>query len=888
MAMALRASTTLVTFSLLFSAAAPAQTSGTGWTVLGWNDLGMHCMDGDYAVYAILPPYNTIHAQVIDSNGSLVKSGSGVTVTYEAVADPAGSINAVSLWKTNFWTFAAKLFGVKLSDDTGLTGNAMPGSANQRQPMKFEPAHNWFTADGIPVTPYDDRGDKNYYPMMRITARDGSGSVLATTDIVLPVSDEMDCRVCHASGARPDTKPSSGWAQNPLAERDYKLNILGLHDDRQASSPAYKNALAAMGYSSAGLYATATNGTPVLCASCHASNALSTKGQPGIPQLTISIHGYHAHVTDPATGSTLDSAQNRSACYRCHPGSATRCLRGVMGNSVAADGSMAIQCQNCHGTMSVVGAVGRKGWFDEPNCQSCHTGTATANSGQIRFTSVFSAPGQMRTPADTTFATNPNAPAAGISLYRFSAGHGGLACEACHDSTHAELPSSHASDNVQNTAIQGYAGPLIECFSCHTGSLPAGLNGPHGMHGTGDAWVQVHPDVVEQQGSSACRACHGSDYAGTVLSRASTSRTLSAFGGKQLWRGFQVSCYLCHNGPDGEGSSPYSPAAVSNVSGSAHSGASVTVPLTVSDPSAVLRVVSQPAHGTVSIAGAAATYSTPPDFEGDDAFTYAAWNGKVDSNLATSTVHVSATTRPAFAANGVVNAASYAAGGVSPGEMITVFGSNLGPAGTTTLVVNSAGLISRTLGATRVLFDTLAAPVIFTSAGQLAAMVPYGVSGKTTTQMRVEYGGIQSLPVTVPVLPSVPGIFSTDMSGKGQGSILNVNPTDGSLTLNSASNPAARGSAIAIYATGEGAIDQPFVDGQLALATLAKPLLGVTASVGGIPAEVLYAGSAPTMVAGFFQVNLKIPDNAPTGPAVPVVLMIGGTPSQDGLTIAVQ
>jgi len=85
----------------------------------------------------------------------------------------------------------------------------------------------------------------------------------------------------------------------------------------------------------------------------------------------------------------LDDTGNRSACYTCHPGSATKCLRGAMGAAVAADGSMAMQCQSCHGGMRDVGATTRTGWLDEPRCDSCHTGTAVRNNGQIRYTSVF-------------------------------------------------------------------------------------------------------------------------------------------------------------------------------------------------------------------------------------------------------------------------------------------------------------------------------------------------------------------------------------------------------------------------------------------------------------------------------------------------------------------
>ena len=118
----------------------------------------------------------------------------------------------------------------------------------------------------------------------------------------------------------------------------------------------------------------------------------------GIPPLTTAVHGHHASVVDPRNGLTLDAENNRLSCYTCHPGSVTRCLRGAMGKAVnPADGSMAMQCQSCHGNMSAVGSPSRTGWLEEPNCQGCHTGNAVNNSGQIRYTSVFTN-GVMRNP----------------------------------------------------------------------------------------------------------------------------------------------------------------------------------------------------------------------------------------------------------------------------------------------------------------------------------------------------------------------------------------------------------------------------------------------------------------------------------------------------------
>ncbi len=639
--------TAALVLALGIAAASPGWSATTGWTVTGWNNLGMHCTDSDFSVFAILPPYNTIHAQVVNASGNLVTSATGITVTYQAIADPTGSINTTSVGKDNFWTYAASLFGLAkaLPPDVGLTGLAMPGMMNKPQPMTFDPADNWFIAEGIPITPYDDAGRKNTYPMMRLVAKDSGGNVLATTDIVLPISDEMACGTCHASGGSSAARPIAGWVNDPDPIRDYRLNILRLHDDRQAGNSTYVTALSQAGYSSTGLYDTVISaGKPVLCATCHASNALAGTGQAGIPQLTQAIHGYHAQVTDPVTSMTLDSSSNRSACYRCHPGSTTKCLRGAMGSAVAVDGSMEMQCQSCHGPMHAVGTAGRQGWLDEPNCQSCHTGTAVANNGQIRYTSVFDSSGQRRVPVDTTFATNPNTPAAGFSLYRFSKGHGGLACAACHGSTHAEFPSSHPNDNIQSIELQGHKGLLVDCTTCHgSQSLTIG-GGPHGMHPVGQSWVGSHSDAADGAGAAQCQACHGTDYRGTVLSRAQGDRTLSANGTKFFWQGFQIGCYTCHNGPGGgDSGSVNPPAVVGNASASTAAGTAVTIPLAATDPKGntlTLRVVSQPANGTAGLAGTKATYYPDPSFSGTDTFTYAAWNGSTDSNLGTVTVAV--------------------------------------------------------------------------------------------------------------------------------------------------------------------------------------------------------------------------------------------------------
>src|SRR5512136_2259569 len=97
-------------------------------TIVGWNNLGMHCMDSDYSVFTVLPPYNTIEAQLIVA-GKLITNGAGYTVTYQAVADPSGSINTTSIGKGNFYTYTPCLYGA-LAPDKWILGWSMPALAN--------------------------------------------------------------------------------------------------------------------------------------------------------------------------------------------------------------------------------------------------------------------------------------------------------------------------------------------------------------------------------------------------------------------------------------------------------------------------------------------------------------------------------------------------------------------------------------------------------------------------------------------------------------------------------------------------------------------------------------------------------------------------------------
>lgn len=415
---------------------------------------------------------------------------------------------------------------------------------------------------------------------------------------------------------------------------DFRKNILRLHDQIHfAEAPdSYSNVLTAAGFNTQGLYASATiSGRPVLCAICHRSEAVPGSGLPAVPPLTEAVHGLHANVIGPVTGTPLGAILNRSACYHCHPGASTRCLRGAMGRAVAPDGSLAIQCQDCHGKMSEVASPARTGWLDEPNCQACHTGDAVSNSGQIRFANAFVSPGVMRVPANRRFATSTNAPLAGKSLFRFSKGHGGLYCSACHGSTHAEFPSSFFNDNVASIQHQGHVGQVSECSVCHGANPNTSSGGPHGMHRLG--WVSGHKEPGKTPAN--CQPCHGTNYQGTVLSRSFKSQTLN---GQTFWRGRRISCYECHNGPQETGQNPPAAPTATSRTASTTVNQPVAIPLTASAP--VLRIVSQPQTGMVGLTNNVATYYPPVGFVGSESFTFCGDSGFRLSNLATVTVTV--------------------------------------------------------------------------------------------------------------------------------------------------------------------------------------------------------------------------------------------------------
>ncbi|MEN6441814.1 MAG: cytochrome C [Syntrophobacter sp.] len=479
-------------------------TLNTSFQIVANNDLGMHCGDLDQRLISILPPFNVVHAQVIQKGSPpKILTNTDVDVFYSAASNPLdpwlSRSSSTPVYKTNFWDPNLKtgdsvgsdaynafyppgiLPAFPLTPDTGipvpdverlylgdgqLTADQqkMPGATgpySANTPQRFnrfntdfplfknfsfgytQTGVNWFAAEGVPITPVDDSGRENPFPLMRVQAVDKTGNltgtkgkVLASVDTVIPVSGEVGCYRCHTSskdggkgkaacipgidaGCTAEGSPRSGTrftvafvsqdtSTDPFTvkrERASDKNILRLHDVKHGTN----------------LEPT----TPLVCQKCHYSPALDlahvgpkgprdpdSNGRDQLIHHTNSraLHRFHGKMKDltaqmpppndplrldPATGKptinqfvlkTLDHS-----CYLCHPGKNTKCLRGVMYNSGG------LVCQDCHGNLSQVGddfsrnfstatpfpagmvSSKRIPWASEPGCQSCHTGDANDN-----------------------------------------------------------------------------------------------------------------------------------------------------------------------------------------------------------------------------------------------------------------------------------------------------------------------------------------------------------------------------------------------------------------------------------------------------------------------------------------------------------------------------
>lgn len=229
----------------------------------------------------------------------------------------------------------------------------------------------------------------------------------------------------------------------------------------------------------------------------------------------------------------------------------------------------------------------------------------------------------------------------------------------------------------------------------------------------------------------------------------------------------------------------------------------------------------------------------------------------------------------------VVNSASYLEGAVAPGELITIFGANLGPT-TQAGAELSAGHVTDVAANTQVVIGGVAAPILFASSTQINTIVPFEISG-STAQLQVMYQGQTTASVSVNVQPASPAVFSADSTGGGQGAILNQ---DG--TVNSPTNPAARGSVVVLYATGAGATTPTSQDGAVSVQPYPQPNQPISVTIDGFPAQVLYAGAAPGLVAGVLQINAVVPADAYPATYDQVVVTAGDYVSPSAVMVSVQ
>jgi uncharacterized protein (TIGR03437 family) len=249
--------------------------------------------------------------------------------------------------------------------------------------------------------------------------------------------------------------------------------------------------------------------------------------------------------------------------------------------------------------------------------------------------------------------------------------------------------------------------------------------------------------------------------------------------------------------------------------------------------------------------------------------------------------------RKGFASQGpnvqaVVNAATFLKGpGIAPGEIVTLGGTGLGPASLAGMVLNPDGTVSTSVAGTQVLFNGAPSPIVYTRNDLVSAIVPYELAGSRTASVQVVYNGVGSNVLNEPVVAAAPGIFTANAGGTGPGAILNE---DGS--ANSEENPAAKGSVVMVYATGEGQTNPSGTTGSLTVLAPAAPwtpapVQPVAAWIGGQPAQVEFAGEAPGLVSGVLQLNVQIPENAASG-ELPIQISVGGVESQPGVTVFVR
>jgi hypothetical protein len=379
------------------------------YVVLAWNDLGMHCLNPTYDVAALLPPYNTVWAQVIRRGNKPQVVTSGVTVEYRILN------NTYTYGKRSygqFWDYLYRMAGITLPRNKGLNlddplvHNGLSGT------MLSKGDH--FQASGIPVCPVNDSNVWNPYQVVEVTAK-VNGAVVATTTNTIPTSDEISCSRCHTSNAF--------------------VNILQTHDRLEGTTLDSKR--------------------PIVCAKCHGSPALGqTKPGKSGKWLSQAIHGFHS--------------TKGAACYDCHPGSMTRCSRSLA--HTAVDGKCKTCHGTMADVANSVTNGTRTPWLTEPKCVTCHTGGIpqvdtgstlyrfSKGHGNLYCSACHGSPHAM-VPAQQS---SDNAQ---TIRYQGKAKTLGV-CSACHTNSKGPESTLEMGDFLEEH-VNG--GRLTACHVCHTG-----------------------------------------------------------------------------------------------------------------------------------------------------------------------------------------------------------------------------------------------------------------------------------------------------------------------------------------------------------------------------------------------------------------------------------
>ncbi len=257
-----------------------------------------------------------------------------------------------------------------------------------------------------------------------------------------------------------------------------------------------------------------------------------------------------------------------------------------------------------------------------------------------------------------------------------------------------------------------------------------------------------------------------------------------------------------------------------------------------------------------------------------------------------STTSVPVADTPALDA--AVDAASYTpVNTVSPGELVTLFGANIGPITPAGMTTTTPGYVDTTLSGVSVTVDGIAAPMLYVSRTQVSIQIPFEVTPGANKQIALNNGGSAAPNLAVTVAATNPAIFTANGSGAGQAAALNYNSVTTAYSLNSIANPALIGGTVVLYLTGAGDYDTGGSTTSLVTAellplaspppTFASPPV---VTIGGVNASVTYAGAVPGSLLGLVQLNVQIPTGASTGNASPVSVAIGGVTTQTGITLA--